>query len=1043
MVKAALLSILGWVMACYYIIVWAQAAASQFRFVNFSYKDGLNEKIVYNAAQDKQGFMWFATASGLYQYDGHSFKLYRSPLDKPGSTIGNVLQGIMTDDEGNLWLGSYTSLQWYNPAIRAWWQPHNRLPLVDTLMKSYIVNFSKGRYIWVSTNQNYVYRFSRTDSSFLPLAPNYPAGASKSSIFTTEANGYLFDVHPEGIYRFGLEGGFLAYYPFANGDIANACFNQQDTALYLATYTHGLQKFNTATYTYTPLLPALPQLKQHNLLSVYKDGAGRFYAGSYPLHVMDANGLNYVAFKPEATPGNDFLLEANKIVNLVPDKEGNLWLCGHSGLSMLPWQNTQIKSYRLIDEQTGVVTEPIGVYHHPGSDYFYFANTTSRGLQVLNLRSGQISTLLNPLQKNMDEKRIIGLIAAPDGQFYGGDDTWFFKVEERQQKLIPFTLTDQHNKPITGIARNVLDQQGKIFIGSLNNGFYIWHYARHKLLHYHKWEVVPGAKGKEDDFFYPTLVDKNNDVWFVAKDGIYQYQQAAEKFMYYHPANNANMPMLNNASYIAQDANGHYWITSTNNGLYELFFDNQQPIWRNYTTQSGIGLPSDYCIKIKAAPNDSCLWISSGAGLLRFNPHTKRVMSVITEQNGLSSHGHGYGFNVFDDHLLVQLFYGQVNVIDLARYKYNGQAPVVAIQSLKVLGYEWAQKLASGQNKWVLSHNENYLQIEFASPSYNNVQQYQYMYMLSGADNAWINSGRQNTVSYSNLKPGQYIFKVKAVNNDGVEGPVREVAFTVKQPWYTSPYFLMPLGVLVLAGGWWWQRQRIKRIRLQEKQKAATEKQMAEIELKALRAQMNPHFIFNSLNSIQKYIFSNNQFEASQYLTKFSRLIRLILDQSHQNTISLSSEIELLTLYLEMESLRFENKFDFELVVDPSLSTHTLALPSMLIQPYVENAIWHGLLHKKDKGLVKVIFSLLADNCMEVIVEDNGIGRAKAAEWKSKQVLMNKSYGMQITSNRIAAINRLEGGQAAVQVIDLCNENTGLALGTRVWLKIPLKQLKD
>ena len=210
--------------------------------------------------------------------------------------------------------------------------------------------------------------------------------------------------------------------------------------------------------------------------------------------------------------------------------------------------------------------------------------------------------------------------------------------------------------------------------------------------------------------------------------------------------------------------------------------------------------------------------------------------------------------------------------------------------------------------------------------------------------------------------------------------------------------------------------------------------------MKALRAQMNPHFIFNSLNSIQKYILKKEHFEASQYLTRFSRLIRLILDHSNQNTILLSSELDLLRLYIEMESLRFDNSFTHTINVDKNINAESYLIPSMLIQPYVENAIWHGLLHKEDKGHLALNFSLSDSNNLKVVIEDNGVGREKAREFKSKQVLKKKSYGMQITENRIAIINKTMNINATSDIVDL-KDAFGNAIGTKVILNIPLQFL--
>jgi sensor histidine kinase YesM len=237
----------------------------------------------------------------------------------------------------------------------------------------------------------------------------------------------------------------------------------------------------------------------------------------------------------------------------------------------------------------------------------------------------------------------------------------------------------------------------------------------------------------------------------------------------------------------------------------------------------------------------------------------------------------------------------------------------------------------------------------------------------------------------------------------------------------------------------WYNKFKINQVKKEEKIKSDFTQKIAEIEMKALRSQMNPHFIFNSLNSIQKYILKNDAFAASQYLTKFSKLIRLILDHSNQNYIALNSEIELLKLYIEIEDLRFDKQFDYDLQVDSLLETVNILIPSMIIQPYIENAIWHGLLHKETKGKLLLSFTKSTENCIKVIIEDNGIGREKALELKSKQLLKKKSYGIQITQDRISILNQTEDKATICNIFDLKDKNNK-ATGTRIELIIPIKK---
>ena len=225
--------------------------------------------------------------------------------------------------------------------------------------------------------------------------------------------------------------------------------------------------------------------------------------------------------------------------------------------------------------------------------------------------------------------------------------------------------------------------------------------------------------------------------------------------------------------------------------------------------------------------------------------------------------------------------------------------------------------------------------------------------------------------------------------------------------------------------------------------------QLARAETKALRAQMNPHFIFNSLNSINNFVTDQKHEIASDYLLKFSKLIRLILDNSRSETIPLDKELETLQLYVTLESIRFENHFTYAVNIAENTSTGSIMIPPMLLQPFIENAIWHGLMQKRAKGTITVEISVnneqikvksdelkvSSDKFLKITITDDGIGRAKAAEMKSKSAT-HRSHGLKVTSERIEMMNKLNSTGAQVHIIDLKDEQ-GNALGTRVELIIP------
>lgn len=215
------------------------------------------------------------------------------------------------------------------------------------------------------------------------------------------------------------------------------------------------------------------------------------------------------------------------------------------------------------------------------------------------------------------------------------------------------------------------------------------------------------------------------------------------------------------------------------------------------------------------------------------------------------------------------------------------------------------------------------------------------------------------------------------------------------------------------------------------------EHKLADTEMTALRAQMNPHFIFNCLNSIKLYTLQNDTDKASDYLTKFSRLIRLVLENSRADRIPLKNELEALQLYSDLEAMRFKQKVRVSIRVDPDIDQQEATIPPLLLQPYVENAIWHGLMHKMEGGTVTVEVTQPADTYLHVEVTDDGVGRARARELKSKSAGNHKSFGMQVTADRIRMINELYNTQTQAQIFDLIAPD-GEPLGTKVVLDIPV-----
>lgn len=356
----------------------------------------------------------------------------------------------------------------------------------------------------------------------------------------------------------------------------------------------------------------------------------------------------------------------------------------------------------------------------------------------------------------------------------------------------------------------------------------------------------------------------------------------------------------------------------------------------------------------------------------------------------------------------------------------NNIPPPIYLTGVKILGQDTIL-----QNHYELEHKQNHIEFNFVGISYQRASALQYMYKLEGADNKWKIT-ENKTVQYPLLPPGYYTFMVKAYNRSGIESKhIEKLSFRINKAFYQTTIFkvLVFLGILIVIFVIFTVFFYIK---LKEiKKRNIIVQELNKFRQRALSAQMNPHFIYNSLNSVQSYIFKNDKFKSSEYLSKFSNLMRRVLENSQHPLISLQEELDALKMYVDMELIRFRNNFSFQLNVNNNVNMNKVKVPPLILQPYVENAIHHGLRRSK-KDDKKVELSVISKNeylCIEI--EDNGIGRNAASERKH----MTKSYGTQITDKRLSLYKELYENDVKISIIDLADKQNK-PLGTKVKILI-------
>jgi ligand-binding sensor domain-containing protein len=334
-----------------------------------------------------------------------------------------------------------------------------------------------------------------------------------------------------------------------------------------------------------------------------------------------------------------------------------------------------------------------------------------------------------------------------------------------------------------------------------------------------------------------------------------------------------------------------------------------------------------------------------------------------------------------------------------------------------------------------LSHKQNFIKLSFSSAEFEIPENIEYRYRLSSINKNWVYTNYLNrTISYNNLSPGHYTFYTSIKNKDGswTDNPA-PLQLTIKPAWWQTTLFSVFLFLSLLLLAFAMIRWRIKTVRRQEQRRSLHEKELLELEAKALRAQMNPHFVFNCLNSIKSLIQEHQEEKAITYLTTFSKLIRTLFNNADKKEISLFDEIETCKLYLQLESMRFDAKFSYKVTIDETIDLKSVQIPALIIQPFIENAIWHGIVPKGNGGKVELAVRMIGNN-VQISIEDDGIGREASTQNKSISTKAHQSKGINLTQSRLELDNLLRQRQARLETIDKKDENE--STGTKVIITI-------
>lgn len=500
----------------------------------------------------------------------------------------------------------------------------------------------------------------------------------------------------------------------------------------------------------------------------------------------------------------------------------------------------------------------------------------------------------------------------------------------------------------------------------------------------------------------------NNTVWVTTNTGL-AYQTDSGFKLYIHN----NKPIYCNALYA--DENG-LWVGTVSEGIYNI---NKGKIILHLRNENGLVGSNIKCITshngVLYAATDKCVNIRYPNGKYNY----------IKQANGINAKEIN-AISIINSKIFLATIRGLFYMPNNLSFT-NNVPPNIKISAITVDDKDYPiDKQIS------LPFNNSDVQITFSGAALRSRTAMKYYYRIVGSIEKWQElPGNINYIRLNNLAPGKYQFQVKAANEDNVLSyNTAHLNIIVASPIWQKWWFYLVIVLIISTGLGIIFRVRIRNV----KKKAETLNKITESQLTALKAQMNPHFMYNTLNSIQDLVLQKDIKNTNYYLSRYSTLMRKILEISEQSEIELNEEIEILKIYLELEQLRFGTDFEFTIISKLEINESNIYIPSMIIQPFVENAIKHGLLHKKGKKLLSIKFENKHENIVCTIT-DNGVGRQKAAEIKSRSPIAHKSFATNATQKRMDLININRKNKIMLDFADLYTNN--IATGTEIKIIIP------
>ncbi|MBV7533238.1 histidine kinase [Chitinophaga sp. sic0106] len=971
--------ILLWMLACFCVLTEARSQGLMIR--NYNVKDGLANATVYAAEQDKNGFIWFATPTGVSKFDGKRFRNYSK---KDGLTDNDVVK-LAADSKGRVWFFTLNGKPsfYLNSVIH---NEDNDSSLTFNSHSHYLQyafdGGPKSGYVWFLNSNNRILQYTGKQFTYDKL------GNSGSDIYFLLKNDSIFKPLQTS---YALES--LKDPNNAGQRIITVCpYPLEDAAFQERIKKHAITILRNTLYSFTKkdaicFFNGAEWGIREDISNICIDNDNLWVGTQRALYLVK----NFFKGEKKVTR----LLENHYITSLLKDRDGNIWITTFGdGVYYIPYKNFY---FSYLDNTNGLYSHSIfSIYKDKKTDLLLIGQNAG----ILNTIDAQGSIRQFTLDTTSGRNSVLQILPEKENSVLIATDNALFQFNTLSQK-------SKLLKSVKMLKDVDISPSGKIRIAAKNQVIALDDYAISDL-----------------DMLVTSIASVDDSTYFVGtNNGLYFCSDNSKQLM--RPGNNTHLKQsIKDLKWI----NGYLWIGTSDQGIYVMHHDS---VVKHLSTS--IGLASDICQQLYY-DGVGQLYVATNKGVSVIDVNKQEIVRNITSNDGLMSDDIRGVF--YDDGLLYIATSNGLCYFKGNNLPVDSVPPVIYLSNIR---YGDSTFLPSKDFVYLFQRKASF-EAEFGTIVFDLPEQVEYQYNFSGdSTTGWVTT-MSNIIPFPDLQPGTYKLMVRARKYKSDWSQPLSVNINILPRWYQQWWargilFLLGLLLILII-----LRYIVRRIKQSEKRKTEYNRRIAELEAKALTNQMNPHFIFNSLNSVQHLILEKEEKQALNFLADFATLMRQMLNNSRKSYLSLEEEIAFLTRYLELEKIRFAHSFTYKFIMEDKLKDYTIYIPPMIIQPIVENAIKHGLAPKNSSGYLEIRLEMV-DDLLYCSVDDDGIGWDKSNALKSNRLVKHESTALSVIKERLQIIKSFNGSVGKLEIIDKFKSGFGNKEGTLVEILIPIVKM--